>query len=236
MNWLHGTPSTVKPAARRTARGSPRAASYWGVSPHFEATLTIRLSLAGLSRRAGPVSRRGRRGRGRRWTSPQRSLPGPVGARAARRYARSRHESRHRRRPSSRSSQCWRWSFVVVSAGLARRAGRDPALPRRASDARAALVPVALPFAWAIATTARSAASTCRRSRTTRRACCAGTSASRCTPWRDPRRGGAATRYRTCSCTPCRWLRSGWAISIYHYLLERFPDSVTTACTDDVPC
>ena len=28
----------------------------------------------------------------------------------------------------------------------------------------------------------------------------------------------------------------GLVISIYHYLLERFPDSVTTACTDDVPC
>ncbi len=28
----------------------------------------------------------------------------------------------------------------------------------------------------------------------------------------------------------------GLAISVYHYLLERFPDSVASACTTDVPC
>lgn len=29
----------------------------------------------------------------------------------------------------------------------------------------------------------------------------------------------------------------GWAISTYHYLLERFPDTVTSpVCTDEVPC
>ncbi len=28
----------------------------------------------------------------------------------------------------------------------------------------------------------------------------------------------------------------GLGISVYHYLIERFPDSVTLACTDDVPC
>jgi disulfide bond formation protein DsbB len=28
----------------------------------------------------------------------------------------------------------------------------------------------------------------------------------------------------------------GLAVSIYHYLVERFPDSITTSCTTDVPC
>ncbi len=28
----------------------------------------------------------------------------------------------------------------------------------------------------------------------------------------------------------------GLGISVYHYLLERFPDSVTSVCTTDVPC
>ncbi len=28
----------------------------------------------------------------------------------------------------------------------------------------------------------------------------------------------------------------GFGISVYHYLIERFPDSVTFSCTDDVPC
>lgn len=28
----------------------------------------------------------------------------------------------------------------------------------------------------------------------------------------------------------------GAGLSTYHYLLERFPDSVATACTDDTPC
>lgn len=28
----------------------------------------------------------------------------------------------------------------------------------------------------------------------------------------------------------------GAGISTYHYLVERFPDSISTSCTDDVPC
>jgi disulfide bond formation protein DsbB len=28
----------------------------------------------------------------------------------------------------------------------------------------------------------------------------------------------------------------GLGISIYHYLVERFPSTVTFSCTDDVPC
>src|SRR5207302_8537841 len=50
MNWLLGTPMTVKPRSLYCSwmRSSP---SYWGVRPHFEATLTKRIASSLWSRR-----------------------------------------------------------------------------------------------------------------------------------------------------------------------------------------
>ena len=43
MNWLHGTPSTLKPFGAYCSC-SASSCSYWGVSPHFDATLTMRVT------------------------------------------------------------------------------------------------------------------------------------------------------------------------------------------------
>ncbi|MOA42325.1 hypothetical protein D3C78_1643650 [compost metagenome] len=56
-NWLHGRPSTLKPRSRYCwyRCSSP---AYWGVRPHFEATLTTSttLPLNGASGRSSPSS------------------------------------------------------------------------------------------------------------------------------------------------------------------------------------
>src|SRR6476469_4762760 len=57
MNWLQGTPRTVKPrpAYRSCNRSRPE---YWGVRPHLEATLTTRTALPRYWSRSAEPPRR----------------------------------------------------------------------------------------------------------------------------------------------------------------------------------
>ncbi len=127
-------------------------------------------------------------------------------------------------------------AFVVVSAGLAAVRVTTGRLPRWAIDARVALVPVALPFAWVIATTATLGS--LYLSEVANYPPCLLCWYQRIAMYPLAVILGVAALRRD---TNIRFYvvpvaAIGLAISIYHYLLERFPDSVTTACTDDVPC
>ena len=127
-------------------------------------------------------------------------------------------------------------AFVAVSAGLAAVRGATGRLPRWAIDARTALVPAALPFAWAVATTATLGS--LYLSEVANYPPCLLCWYQRIAMYPLAVILGVAALRRD---TNVRFYvvpvaAIGLGISIYHYLLERFPDSVTTACTDDVPC
>jgi disulfide bond formation protein DsbB len=125
---------------------------------------------------------------------------------------------------------------VVLAAGTAVISKLRGATPQWAVEARAAVAPVALPLAWAVATT--STLGSLYLSEVAKFPPCILCWYQRIAMYplvvilavASLRRDRAAKWY----VVPLALV--GMGISIYHYLIERFPDSVSTVCSDDVPC
>lgn len=123
--------------------------------------------------------------------------------------------------------------LVSVLAGWAALSGRRP---RWMVEAHAAVAPLALPFAWAVATTATLGS--LYLSEVAKFPPCELCWYQRIAMYPLVVLLGIAALRRDRS---VRWYvvplaGIGLAISIYHYLVERFPDSISTSCSTDVPC
>lgn len=125
---------------------------------------------------------------------------------------------------------------VVVAAGTALVSKLGGATPRWAVGARAAVAPVALPLAWAVATTCTLGS--LYLSEVAKFPPCILCWYQRIAMYplvvilavASLRRDLAVKWY----VVPLALV--GLGISIYHYLVERFPDSVSFSCSADVPC
>ena len=127
-------------------------------------------------------------------------------------------------------------TFVVVTAGIAIYSAVRRGTPRWAIEARAAVAPVALPLAAAVALT--TSLGSLYLSEVAKFPPCILCWYQRIAMYplavilivASLRKDRAVWTY----VVPLGVI--GFGISVYHYLIERFPDSVTFSCTDDVPC
>lgn len=110
------------------------------------------------------------------------------------------------------------------------------AVPRWALDTRAAVAPVALPLAWAVATTCTLGS--LYLSEVAKFPPCILCWYQRIAmyPLVVVLAVAALRRDRQVSWYVVPIAVIGMGISIYHYLIERFPDSVSFSCSADVPC
>jgi disulfide bond formation protein DsbB len=127
-------------------------------------------------------------------------------------------------------------AVAVVTAVLALVTRRSATTPAWIAELRAAMAPLALPFAWAVATTATLGS--LYLSEVARFPPCELCWYQRIAMYPLAVVLGVAALRRDAS---VRWYAIplagiGLAISVYHYLVERFPGSISTSCSADVPC
>ena len=125
---------------------------------------------------------------------------------------------------------------VVVAAVTALVSRLRGATPRWAGEVHAAVAPVALPLAWAVATTATLGS--LYLSEVAKFPPCILCWYQRIAMFPLVVILGVAALRRD---RGVKWYvvpvaLVGLGISIYHYLVERFPDSVSFSCSTDVPC
>lgn len=125
---------------------------------------------------------------------------------------------------------------VVVAAVTALVSRLRGATPRWAGEVHAAVAPVALPLAWAVATTCTLGS--LYMSEVAKFPPCILCWYQRIAMYPLVVILGVAALRRDRS---VKWYAVplalvGLGISVYHYLVERFPDSVSFSCSTDVPC
>jgi disulfide bond formation protein DsbB len=125
---------------------------------------------------------------------------------------------------------------VVVAAVTALVSRLRGATPRWAGEVHAAVAPVALPLAWAVATTCTLGS--LYMSEVAKFPPCILCWYQRIAMYPLVVILGVAALRRD---RAVKWYvvplaLVGLGISIYHYLVERFPDSVASACSTEVPC
>jgi disulfide bond formation protein DsbB len=127
-------------------------------------------------------------------------------------------------------------TVVVVSAVVSLWSLARGVVPRWAFETRAAVAPVALPLAWAVATTCTLGS--LYLSEVAKFPPCILCWYQRIAmyPLVVILAVAALRRDRQVSWYVVPIAVLGMGISIYHYLIERFPDSVSFSCSADVPC
>lgn len=127
-------------------------------------------------------------------------------------------------------------AMVVITVVVSLWSVARGAVPRWALDTRAAVAPVALPLAWAVATTCTLGS--LYLSEVAKFPPCILCWYQRIAmyPLVVVLAVAALRRDRQVSWYVVPIAVIGMGISIYHYLIERFPDSVSFSCSADVPC